>query len=369
MTAARLTFRVADSLTGKLVGVLRPSSWTFDDPLTGFGKGELTVPLPSGSDDVARLVELTRPHDRQVCVHDEQDRWWFGGPVVAEPTMADRQVTVTFADWRAWFYAAALDADYISVGEEQVVSMTALAATRVGDPGAPRLTIDSAATSDILRNVAVRQTTMLGVALDDIARRDSGPDWWTYLQTDPDDPTSVIARLTFAYPERTKNYGLYLRHRLGRGGNLLDFEWPDGNVPASRVIGIHGTAPDQLVVTTADPAVADGETLAWDEVYSLPDGVDADTAFEYTYARLASRTNDGTITGTIDPAATDLGAWGPGERARLSIDDGWRAIESTSARVLGRTLAGRAGAVTSVKVQISVTEPEPDIPVPTPVVI
>lgn len=366
--ASTLTWRVANSLTGKLIGTLHPSAWSYDDPLSGVAKGELTLALPGDASAVTRLVNLTRPHVCQVGALDGLGRWWFGGPVVAEPAMNDRQVKVSFADWRAWFYATSLDADIIKVGEEQMLTMSDLAEARVSAAGAPHLTVDNAAVSGVLRDSTFRRTTRVGAALDDVALRAQGPDWWTYLETDPADSTTVVAHLAIAYPERTKGYGLYLRHRLGSGGNLSNFTWPEGNTPATRVIGTHGTPPDQLVVVAEDPEVAAGNALVWDELYPLPDGVDATSAFDYTLARLVSR-QGGTVTADVDPAATDLGAWGPGERARLSVDDGWRAIEEPSVRVINRTLAGRGPHVTSVKVAVALSDPQPDIEPPTPEVI
>lgn len=366
-----LTFRVADSLTGRLIGRLNPSEWSFDDPLTGVAKGGLTLPLPTDPIDVARLVELSRPHACQVGAQDDQGRWWFGGPIIAEPAVADRQVKITFADWRAWFYAAALDTDYIQAGVEQMLAMSDVAEIVLGDVGAPHLTTDSAAVSGVLRDVTFRNAMMAGAAFDDVARRVNGPDWWTYLATDPVDPTVVVAHLAFAYPERATDYGLYFRYRLGSGGNLLTYTWPEGNLPATRVIATQGNPPDQLVVVAEDPAVTSGDALRWDELYALPDGVtDATRAFEYALARLVSRGREsGTVTADVDPAATDLGAWGPGDRVRLSVQDGWRDIEKSSVRVIGRTLAGRASSVTSVKVSLALGEPEADIDSPDLVVI
>lgn len=367
--ASTLTWRVASSLTGRLFGTLQPSDWSWDDPLTGVAKGELAVALPAGS-AVDRLVELTRPHDCQIGAVDGLGRWWFGGPIVAEPAMADRQVKITFADWRAWFYSTGLDADIIRVAEEQMLTLSDVANARVSAAGAPHMVVDNAAVSGVLRDSTFRRATTAGAAIDDIALRDRGPDWWTYLTADPDDDAAVLAHVAFAHPERTTGNRLYLRHRLGSGGNLLTFSWPEGNVPATRVVGTQGTPPDQLVVIAEDPDVATGDAIAWDEFYSLPDGVDATGAFDYTLARLNSRRRDsGTVTGDLDPAATDLGSWGPGDRARLSVNDGWRAIELPAARIIGRTLAGRGSNVMSAKVSIALDEPEVDIDVPTEAVI
>lgn len=366
-----LTFRVAESLTGRRIGTLRPSEWTFDDPLTGSSKGDLTLALPTDQDSVDLLVYLSRPHVNQIVAQDEDGRWWFGGPIIAEPAVEGRTVKVTFADWRAWFYASALDADVSAASTEQMQVMSDLVTGRVAAAGAPNMVVDAPATSGVLRDALYRTATMIGDSLDDIANRTDGPDWWTYLTTDPADETVVVAHVAFAYPERTKDYGLRLRYDLGRsGGNLISYGWPEGNVPSSRVVGTQGTPPDQLVVTSEDPAIAAGDALAWDEVYALPEGVtDPLVAFEYTQARLASRKSDGTVTAELDPNATDLGAWGPGDRAHLFVRDGWRDIEKPCVRVIGRTLAGRGGSVTSVKVSIALSEPDPDIEEPEQVVI
>ncbi len=361
----RLTFLVADTLTGRLIGRVHPSTWTWDDPLTGISKGGLTLALPNDPDEVVRLAAITRPLACQVCVHDDDGRWWFGGPITAEPSLANRQLGIAFADWRAWFYASDLDADYVVDTQEQMTVASTIAAQRLATQGAPRMVLDDTVNSNVQRAVTARRGQMAGAVFDDIANRDNGFNWWTFLTTDPDDETRVLPVVRFHYPERDTGSRLYLRYRLGSGGNLLGYEWPDGNAPVTRIVASQGTAPDQLLVIAEDPAVTSGDIIAWAEPYALPDGTTPTSAFDYAFARLVSRRlNSGTVTVTIDPAATDVGGWGPGDRVRLAVSDGWRDVDLPSARIISRTLTGRGENLLTVKASIALGEPSPDIETP-----
>lgn len=380
---SQLTFHVANSLTGRLVGRLRPSSWTWEDPLTGSAKGTFVVPIPTDPGQVQELIDITRPHIMQVCAQDETDRWWFGGPILSEPAKDRNLLTVSVGDWRTWFYAAPIRpvgttrVEYVHVAEgtgqvEQNAAMAAIATLGLATIGAPRLLVDAIVGSGVMRDVTARMFKVTGEALDNISRRFDGPDWWTYMTTDPADARNVVGHLAVAYPERTLVSGnnlnfrreIVIRTKQHGGGNIIDYTWPAGNVPPSRVIGISSDPPpDETWAVAEDPDLISGDALAWDEVWQLPEGVTTpDNAFEHSLGRLQALSGDfGVIAIDIKTEATDLGGWGPGDRCRLTIKDGWRDVEIESARILGRTLEGRGPHVTKVTAQVNLSATEETI--------
>jgi len=378
-----LRFLVADSVTGRLVGRLSPGEWSWTDPLTGPAEGSFRIPLPTDTADAARLQDLLQPQIRQILAQDATGRYWFGGPVTADPQLQDYVLTVPTSDWRAWFYAAAIRPnadstrrDYIQAQVEQCQAMAALAGIALDTAGAPRLVVDAPPDSTILRDVTARMFTMTGEVLDNIAQRERGPDWWTYLAADAADPLSVVAHLAIGYPERQQlSGGLTFRHQLQRrdlrvGGNVLSYTWPQGNKPTSRVFGVSAApAPGEEWATAEDPGLEDGTRLAWDEVWQLPDEVNtAAAAFEHALSRLqANSAPVGVVEVAVLPSATDVGAWGPGDRVRLVVSDGWREIDLPQVRVLSRTLTGRGGNLTGVSASLNLAESTADIEEPTEV--
>jgi hypothetical protein len=372
----QLTFHVANSLTGRISGRLKPTAWTWEDPLTGAAKGELTVAIPNDSEAVSQLIDITRPHVTQVVVKDDQGRWLFGGPILADPAKQGNTIKVPVGDWRAWFYAAPIRpvggtrVEYVRVAGgtggqvEQNEAMAAIANLGLATIGAPRLVVDGIVSSGVMRDVTARMFKPTGEALDNISRRFDGPDWWTYITADPADPRFVIAHLAIAWPERQSTTGVALALRRevlletkqGAGGNIVDYDWPQQNQPPSRVLGVSSDPPpDETWAIAEDPMLLSGEALAWDEVYQLPEGItSATSAFDHSLARLQALSGDlGVVAVSIDPTATDIGSWGPGDRCRLIIKDGWRDIELDTARILSRTLEGRGSHVTGVKAQVN----------------
>lgn len=379
---SQLTFYVANSLTGRITGRLNPIEWSWDDPLTGTAAGSFTVAIPRDATQVEQLVAITRPHINQVAAQDELGRWWFGGPILADPAKQGNTVVVPVADWRAWFYAAPLRpngatrVEYVQVdggfGQvDQNDAMAAIATIGLATAAAPRVVVDTHTSSGVMRDVTARMFTYTGEALDNIARLYNGPDWYTYLTTDPADATKVIAHLAIAWPERALSDGkavalrreVLLETKQGAGGNVIDYDWPQGVTPPSRVIGVSSDPPpDETWAIAESPELLSGEDLAWDEVWQLPEGVmTAESAYPHALARLQALSGDlGVLAVNIKVEATDLGSWGPGDRCRLIIKDGWRDIGLESARILSRKLEGRGSHVTKVTAQVNLSS-EADI--------
>lgn len=380
----RLTFHVADSLTGRITGRLSPVAWSWEDPLTGSARGELTVAIPNDVDQVGQLIAITRPHNTQVVVRDEQDRWLFGGPILADPNKEGNTLKVPVVDWRAWFYAAAIRpvgaarVEYLRVAGgtggqvEQNTAMAAIANLGLATIGAPRLVVDSIVSSGVMRDVTARMFKMTGEALDSISRRFDGPDWWTYMATDPADPRFVVAHLRIAHPERAIVSGnaialrreVLLDRKQGAGGNIVDYQWPQQTTPPSRVLGVSSDPPpDETWAIAETPELINGEQLAWDEVAQLPEGVtSAESAFDHSLARLQALAGDkGVVSVDVQPTATDVGAWGPGDRCRLIIKDGWRDIDLSSARILSQKLEGRGQHITKVSATVALGDEVADV--------
>lgn len=383
---SRLRFHVANSLTGRLVGRLRPSEWSLTDPLTGAAEATFRVPLTANLLETQQLAAVAVPHVRQVVIEDEQNRFWFGGPITADPERDGNTIVITCADWREWFYHAPIRPDlttearqdYIHVATpvEQCQAIADLAGIGLDTVGAPRMVVDSPPDSEVTREVTHRMFKMTGEAIDNLSRREGGPDWWTYMTRDPADERSVVAHVAVGWPERSQavtplglrhKSSLSLRAQQGEGGNILSATWPRGVPPPSRVFGVGPTPPPAEEWAVAeDPGLAEGERLAWDEVWQLPDGVNTPTtSFEAALARLDAHTEAlGVLEVTIDPAATQLGEWGPGDRTRVVVEDGWRDVRLSDRRILSRTIEGRGPHVTSVAASINLSINERDIDEP-----
>lgn len=386
---SKLRFHVVDSITGRIVGRLHPIEWSWSDPLTGQAEGSLTVAIPTEMDRLTDLVAWTQPHTRSVCVQDDLGRWWFGGPILSAPERTDKdQVVISLSDWRAWFYAASIRpigntrVEYLHLAAssnqvEQCQAITDLATLGLATIGAPRLVVDAPPNSGVMRDVTARMFKFTGGAMDNVAQRYNAPDWYTYISSDPADARNVIAHLAVGWPERAlRSSPMSLRREIpfrtvkGSGGNLLSHTWPKTSPPPSRVLGVGSEPPpDEMWAVAESPDLLTGERLAWDEVWALPEGTtSADTAFAHSLARLMALGQDvGTVAVTIKVDATDLGSWGPGDRTRLIIKDGWIDIDLPSARIISRTLTGRGENVVSVAAQIDLAaeevefvEPEPE---------
>lgn len=377
---SKLRFHVVDSLTGRIVGRVYPSEWNWADPLTGQASGSFTVPIPTEADRLADLIASTRPHIRSICAQDELGRWWFGGPIMSDPERTERdQVILTVSDWRAWFYAAAIRpiantrVEYLHLQAssnqvEQCQAITDLATLGLATIGAPRLVVDVPPDSGVMRDVTARMFKYTGAAMDGVAQRYGAPDWYTYLTTDPADRRNVVAHLAVGWPERAlRSAPMALRREVpfrtekGAGGNLLSHVWPKTAPPPSRVIGVGSEPPpDEMWAVAEDPDLLNGERLAWDEVWSLPEGTTSpDTAYDHSLARLLALGQDvGVVAVTIKVESTDLGSWGPGDRTRLVIKDGWREVDLPSARIISRTLEGRGENVTKVSASIDLAAEE-----------
>lgn len=363
------TFHVADSLTGKIVGRLYPSTWTFTDALATTGSGSLTVPLPSDPADVARLVDLTAPRRRWVACEDEQGRFWFAGPIPRAPGRGDGVVTVPLVDWRTWFYLAPIRPlasgarqNYVRVGAsatEQTTMATDLAALALATVGAPKIVLDTATASGIVRErTCMMLDRSVGEYLDGLSswKVERGVEWWTYATRSLADPTILIPHLAVAWPERaTRTTPIRVEYRAGVGGNAFDPAWPEGVETTTRAWAVgDGEPPDQVWASDESLDIAAGVEVAWEQTIGPLDGVKRKaTAFEAAFALVQYATGlQGEAEFSLLDSTIGLGDYGTGDRARVVYADGWVDVEVPAARIVERTVSGGRGQPTVCRLKV-----------------
>lgn len=350
-----MRFHVADSLTGKIVGRLEPSSWECTDPLRGAGTGSLTIPLPDDPLDVARLLDLTRRRIRWVALEDDQGRFLFGGPIPRRPGHSGGNLIVPWVDWRAWFYRAPIRPnadgtrrDYVKVGVaalEQATIMADLAKIALDTVGKPALVVDTPPTTGVTREItALMLDRSVGDYLDSIRDRERGCDWYTYTTKSATDPTVLVPHVAVAWPERRiRTVPIRVEYRHGDGGNSFDPAWPEGGDSPNRVWAVgDGEPPDQAWASDEFPDVAAGVDMAWEEIIGPLDGVvKKATAFEHALGAVErARGYEGVAEFSILHETIPLGEVSTGDRARIVYSDTWESVDVGAVRIIERTLSG-----------------------------
>jgi hypothetical protein len=360
-------FHVADTLTGRIVGRLEPSQWEVTDPLRSPGLGSLTVPLPTGTEALARLVDLTLPRRRWVAVEDDQGRFLFGGPIPRRPARHGGEITIPLVDWRSWFYRAPIrpNADgsrrnYIRTGaaaKDQGAMMGDLFALALDTVGAPYMVIDTPPVTDVKRELtALMLDRSIGEYLDSVANRERGAEWYTYVTRSVSDPLQLVPHCAVAYPERaSRSTPIRVEYRQGKGGNAHDYTWPEGAEAPTRVWAVgDGEPPDQALAMDETVDLTTGVDVCWEETVGPLDGVSKNaTAYEYAFAVLAhSQGLSGTAEFAITDAAIPFGDYHVGDRARVILDDLYDAADVPAARIVSRTLTGGRGVPLSARISV-----------------
>lgn len=363
-----LRFYAVNTLTGRLLDRLYPTSFELVDPLRGPGYGSLTFAKPSESDVRAALVENTRPRTRWVVAQDAGSGLFvWGGPIHKRPSVSGETVTVSLIDWRGWFYRAPLRAvdggsgDYIVTDVDQAAIFSDLVEAALTDTATSHLTVppiilDTPMTTGVTRKRTARQLDgSVGTVLDTLVDTERGIEWWTYVVTDPADPTVLQVHVTMAYPERTTDASLLLEWREGVGGNASDASWPDSSEAFSRVWATgDGEPPDQVWAYDEDP---DG-TVLWENVIGPLDGVkNASTAFEHAYADLQrSKGRENHAEFTVTEETVGLTDVAPGDRARVVYADGWESVDIADARIVERVFTGAADQPTQQRLVLDLAD-------------
>lgn len=362
-----MRFHVADTLTGKIVGRLDPSSWEVSEPLRSPGVGTLAVPLPDADDRVRGLVDLTLPRRRWVAIEDDHGRFLWGGAIPRRPARNEGIVTIPLVDWRAWFYTTPIRPlangtrrNYIKTGagaKDQGAMMGDLFALALDTVGKPAITVDTPPTTGVSREMtALQLDRSVGEYLDSITSRERGAEWYTYITRDPADRTRLVVHAAVAYPERqTRTTPIRVEYRRGQGGNASEYAWPEGAESPTRVWAVgDGEPPDQAVAFDQTPDLGDGVDVCWEKVLGPLDGVVKNaTAYEYAYAHLEwAQGLSGSAEFTIPDEAIPLGDYATGDRARVIIDDGWDTADVPAARITDRVLSGGRGQATQARITV-----------------
>lgn len=362
-----MDFFSVDTLTGRIVGQIYPSKWELTDPLRSPGIGTLTVPLPTGVDAVARLVDQTLQRRRWIAARDGEQFLWCG-PIPDEPSRSGAEVTIPLADWRSWFYRTPIRPlsngsrrNYIKTGagaRDQTLILTDLMAIALDTTGKPLMVVDSAPTTGTKREItALMLDRSIAEYMDDVTDRGNF-DWWVYCtQTDP---THLLLHAATCWPERSyRTQPIKLEWQIGKGGNVAGVDWPGGQGASTRVWAIgEGEPPDQVYTSDEFPEIDDGAEVAWESTVGPLDGVKTTaTAFEHAHAAITrSRGYDRTVEFTVAAERIPLTACATGDRARVVYSDGWVDVDIPSARIVSRTLSGGRAQATQQRLSIDLSD-------------
>jgi hypothetical protein len=365
-------FLVSDTLTGTYLGDLEPSRWSLQDPLSTSGTGELTLPLPADTDAAARVADLTQRHIRSVAVQDDQGRFLWGGPIPRRPARNGGEITVPLIDWRGWFYRAPIRPNvdgtrhnYIKTGvnaREQCLIMTDLATLALNTLGAPYMVVDAAPISGTTRELtALMLDRTTGDFLQSIQERDNGCEWWTYVTWDGDETSNrLLPHFAVAWPERaSRGVPIRVEFKAGKGGNVHDYSWPEGEDTPTRVWALgEGEPPEQVFVVDEYPELEDGTEVAWESVIGPFTGETvAATVFEHAFGAIqASRGLDGQAEFSIIDERLPIGDVMTGDRARIVLDDGWISADVEAARIVARTISGGREQPTMQRITLALSD-------------
>lgn len=353
-----MEWRACDPMTGRIMGILRPSSWSCSDPLIGAGGGSMEVPVSATSRATREVVRsLTKPDDTiAYALWDGATYLWTGMLTDREWRRKTGTLSVTLEDWRAWFYTAVLrptattggllstTGDFIRTGTEQAVLMRQLAELALDDPAAPEIIPQPPGNTGVLRDLTVRRWKNMGEALDQLGGRERGMEWWVEAVPHPSLAGYVQWQWKAAYPGRSSRSFPLSLSSTPRGGNLSDYSWPESSKERrSRVTALgEGEAPDTVAATDSNPLLAGGTVLLREQVSGPYSGVTSRaTAFGHAQAeRLSRDAAVQSVTVTVDANRVPPSTYVTGDRARLRILDEWLDVDLEGARIIDRTLKG-----------------------------
>lgn len=353
-----MIFRVADPLTGLLLGTLPVTAWSLGDPVVGGGSGTITVALSAlDPTAIARLRTLTTPDAVAVVADDESDsdnRYPWSGIVTARNYKRRAgTLELTLQDMRSWFYSAVLrpgapgvdgNGDLMWIDVEQTTILRAFATAALADVGTPAIVVEALAATGVLREVTARRWKNLGEALDQVAGRANGMEWW--VDTRVSSTPNTIAWTWRAMKQRTSRTTPFMVHSTPQGGNVLDYEWPeDAGARRSRVTGVgDGSPPDLPYATDQDPALASDTLLLREEVHTWAGIDDPVTLFDHAQSeRMARNAPVQSVSVTILNSGAPLNGYSAGDRVRLRILDHWVDVDLAAVRIINRTISGGRG--------------------------
>jgi hypothetical protein len=349
-------FYAVDTLSGKILDRVYPTSWSLEDPLHTPGTGELVIPKPSAARRET-VREMLQPRRRWIAARDEATRVWvWGGPIPRRPTLGDSTITVPLGDWRSWFYRAPLrppvsgSGNYAVKNRDQIVIAREVVRRALDDTGVgetslrvPPMRVDGTPLSGVLRErTLTRLGESVGTTLEGLTGIERGIDWWTYVTPSLTDPTVLKVHVAFAYPERTyRTDPVKLEWRLGVGGNVAEPpSWPAAEEEFTRVwVTGDGEPPAQVYAYDESTEV----DVLWEHVHAASGVKRQKRAWEHAYGqRLKSQQYAAAAEFSVTAERVPFGDVFPGDRARVIYDDGWESVDVPAARIVSRVMSGGA---------------------------
>lgn len=366
---------VVNSVTGELIGTLpEPNQYEITEPVRdGASQGTMRIPLPSDEDARAELRALLRPDPlrsfSRSIVWEFDGKILFGGPIPSYPYRDGAEIVVPLADWRAWFYHTVMRPDgaklegradpYKSTNQEQCDVMMDLA-NIARAVYAPLMVVDSPPDSNTPRKITIKmfQGESIGHWLDDLASRDKGPEWGTYV-TRSDDMLKFLPHFKVYWPEkRSTKTPFLISYREGDGGNAAAYSWPGGGSAATIVYAVDGAEDTKLWGVAVRPGVKTGKELLWEKTVTIPDGtqkkVDTTTIAKGEMKKESGREGEFTMTVLAEELAfTDYVV---GDRFHVILEDNWDALDVPAARCTQRVLSGGAGQPTQQVLTLDIND-------------
>jgi hypothetical protein len=371
-----MAWHVVNSITGDLIGQLpEPNQYELTEPVRdGASQGTIRIPLPADDDARAELRAWLRPdplrsHSRSIVWEDDDtNKLLFGGPIPSYPYRDGAEIVVPLADWRAWFYHTVVRptgskletkrASYVSTTTEQCDIMADLAKIARG-VYAPLMVVDNPPDSNIPRKITIKmfQGESIGHWLDDLASRDKGAEWGTYMTRSSD--TQFLPHFQVYWPEkRSTTIPFLVSYREGDGGNAAAYSWPSGTSAATIVYAIDGAEDTALFAPAILPAVKTGRELLWETTVQLADGTTKKAdAFSRAKGELQKANGrEGEFTMTVNAEELAFTDYVVGDRFHVILEDNWDALDAPAARCTQRVLSGGAGQPTQQVLTLDIND-------------
>jgi hypothetical protein len=372
---------VVNSVTGALVGTLpEPNQYEITEPVRdAASQGTMRIPLPSDDDERAELRALLRPDPlrsfSRSIVWEIDGKILFGGPIPSYPYRDGAEIVVPLADWRAWFYHTVVRPNgskletsrkpYKSTNQEQCDVMMDLA-NMARAVYAPQMVVDNPPDSNTPRKITIKmfQGESIGHWLDDLASRDKGPEWGTYM-TRSDDLLTFLPHFKVYWPEkRSTKTPFLISYREGDGGNAAAYSWPSGTSAPTIMYAIDGAEDTKLFAPAILPGVKTGKELLWESTVQLADGTtkkaDAFTLAKGELKKANGREGEFTMTVLTqnDDGSPNLafGDYVVGDRFHVILEDNWDALDVPAARCTQRVLSGGAGQPTQQVLTLDIND-------------
>lgn len=366
---------VVNSVTGALMGQLPdPNSYEITEPVRdGATQGTIRIPLPADPDEIAELRAMLRPdplrsHSRSI-VWEIDGKILFGGPIPSYPYRDGAEIVVPLMDWRGWFYHTVVrptgskletrSSPYKSTNQEQCDVMMDLA-NLAREKYAPLLVVDSPPDSNTPRKITIKmfQGESIGHWLDDLASRDKGAEWGTYV-TRSDDALQFLPHFKVYWPEkRSTKTPFLISYREGDGGNAAAYSWPSQASAATIMYAIDGAEDTKLFAPAILPGVKTGKELLWESTVQLADGTTKKAdAFTLAKGELKKATGrEGEFTMTITAEELPFTDYVVGDRFHVILEDNWDALDVPAARCTQRVLSGGAGQPTQQVLTLDISD-------------